>query len=69
MNILCHCGSPAVAIRPGADPEFGHPPDMFGLPDLRQKPVVMIAEIPDEGWCAEHWSASWARIERGVAHV
>ncbi len=67
--IKCWCGAAAIALCAGTDPEFGHPPDMFGFPDLSAKPVVMIAGVPDQAWCGEHWRASWTALERGVAHV
>ena len=51
-SLKCACGSSDLAaICPGHDAVYEHPRDMFGLPDLRQKPVVSTPEVPDVGRC------------------
>lgn len=52
----CACGtSNLVAIKPGEDEEYGHPPDMFGMPDLRAAVVIQKPGIPTLGWCLACW--------------
>lgn len=52
----CSCGSTKImAVRPGTDAEYGHPPDRFGLPDLSQKVVVQTPEVPCVAWCLPCW--------------
>lgn len=53
-----------VALRPGADAVLGHPPDLFGLPDLRAALVVVVPEQPDVAACLEHWRGTWGRVGR-----
>lgn len=51
-GILCACGADDIAaLAPGADAIHEHPHDMFGLPDLRQTPVVSVPGIPMVARC------------------
>ena len=58
------CGSAVASIEPGHDAVYEHPRDMFGMPDLRQKPVVSVPEVPDVGRCLRCLQAAFPKLNK-----
>jgi hypothetical protein len=57
------CGSDQVmSVDPGHLPVYEHPRDMFGLPDLRQKPVVTDPGRPVVGLCIDCLSSRYPAL-------
>lgn len=64
-GLICACGSEDLfAIKPGHDPIFEHPRDKFGLPDLRQKPVVTVQEVPCSWQCRRCLEAAFPKLNK-----
>lgn len=64
-TFICACGSDNIfALSPGADEIREHPRDIFGLPDLRQTPVVSVPEISTVARCMACATRLWRGLNR-----